>query len=316
MRPLQPLNKSMKKIIKILILVFAAVLLAACTVKENTEENQKEETETIIENTAVPLYDPAVFDYDLIPLFHGEPYVEVNDNHPYSVKDDTFEYIRVSSLDELGRCGDAEAIIGPDTLPADERGSIGTVKPSGWHTVRYDDLIEGKYLYNRCHLIAYEISGINADEENLVTGTRYMNVTGMLPFENQIVSYVRRTGNHVYYHATPIFIDDELVCRGILLEASSIEDDDFEFCVFCYNVQPGIAIDYQTGDSEIEEEQTILRSIPSLEQDYVLNTNTKKFHYPECDSVKAMKEKNKQYTEATREELIERGYDPCAVCNP
>ena len=288
--------------------------MIACTSKKDTETQKADKTEQS-KNTVVPIFDTAAFHYEHLPAYTGSPSIEVNDNHPYAVIDDTFEYIRVSPLDDLGRCGDVEAVIGPDTLPEEKRGSIGNIQPSGWHTVRYDDLIDGSYLYNRCHLIAYEISGINADEENLVTGTRYMNVMGMLPYENQIVSYIRRTGNHVYYHATPIFIDDELVCRGILLEASSIEDDDFEFCVFCYNVQPGIIIDYKTGDSE-REEQTISRTIPSPKQEYVLNTNTHKFHYPDCESVKAMKEKNKQYIEASREEIIEQGYEPCAVCNP
>ena len=137
----------------------------------------------------------------------------------------------------------------------------------------------------------------------------------MLPWENLIAAYITTTGNHVYYKCTPIFIDNELVCRGVLMEASSIEDTDMEFCVFCYNVQPGIVIDYTTGDSE-REEQMITRTIPSLSQEYVLNTNTKRFHYPDCNSVKAMNEKNKKIITASRDEIIEEGYQPCAVCNP
>lgn len=293
-----------------------SLCLCSC-IKHTDTVNHEEETgiEIIEENDSVSGVGTEGFHYEDVPVYDGQPYAVMNDNHLYEMIDDAAEFIRISPFDELERCGDVEAVIGPDTLPEEKRGSIGNIQPSGWHTVRYDDLIDGSYLYNRCHLIAYEISGINADEENLVTGTRYMNVMGMLPYENQIVSYIRRTGNHVYYHATPIFIDDELVCRGILLEASSIEDDDLEFCIFCYNVQPGIIIDYRTGDSEVEE-QTISRTIPSPKQEYVLNTNTHKFHYPDCDSVKAMKDKNKQYIEASREEIIEQGYEPCAVCNP
>ena len=151
----------------------------------------------------------------------------------------------------MGRCGACEASVGLDLLPEDDRESIGMVKPSGWHTVRYDDLISDKYLYNRCHLIAFCLSSLNAEERNLVTGTRYMNVTGMLPFETETVRYVEKTGNHVFYRVTPIFEGEDLVCRGVRMEAYSIEDsgERISFDVFCYNNQPGIVIDYATGES-------------------------------------------------------------------
>lgn len=157
-----------------------------------------------------------------------------------------------SELDELGRCGVAAACLGPETMPGDneERGSIGMVKPSGWHTVTYDS-VDGRYLYNRCHLIGWQLSGENANERNLVTGTRWMNTESMLSVENEVADYIRKTGNHVLYRATPVFNEAELVCRGVLIEALSLEDggDGISLSVWCSNEQPGIAIDYATGES-------------------------------------------------------------------
>lgn len=169
--------------------------------------------------------------------------------------------------------------------------------------------------YLLCDSSLFQLMYINNDVETLIARTRYMNIEGMLPWENLIAAYIKTTGNHVNYDCNPIFVDDELVCRGVLMQASSVEDDNLEFCVFCYNVQPGIIIDYTTGESQ-REEQITTRTIPSISQEYVLNTNTKRFHYPDCDSVQAMKEKNKQIIESTREEIIEMGYTPCAMCNP
>ena len=183
------------------------------------------------------------------------PYLVVNDNKPSfteNEKQQTEEYKRFSSLDALGRCGSAEAVIGPDLLPTEERGSIGMVKPSGWHTARYDDIIADKYLYNRCHLIAFSLCGENANEQNLITGTRYMNTEGMLPFEMEVLDYVRETGNHVVYRVTPIFKGKDLVARGVRMEAYSVEDKGkgISFNVYCKNIQPGIEIDYATGESK------------------------------------------------------------------
>ena len=254
------------------------------------------------------------FRYEEIPEYSGDAYVTVNGNVPFNTADNNECYIHPGELDELGRCTDVEAVVGPETLPQTSRESIGDIRPSGWHTVRYDELIESKYLYNRCHLIAYEFSGVNKDTRVLITGTRYLNIEGMLPFENQITSYIKRTGNHVYYHAVPVFMDNELVCRGVLLEAASIEDSELRFCVFCYNVYPGILINYADGTSE--PETAITRSMPSSAQEYVLNINTMRFHHPDCDSVTQMKEKNKREVFADREELIDQGYVPCGVCNP
>lgn len=191
-----------------------------------------------------------------IPEYSGEAYVYINDNVPnFSDEEkalESFEYY--SPLDNLGRCGVAFANVSKDTMPTEERGSIGNIEPSGWHTVRYD-IVSGKYLYNRCHLIGYQLTGENANAENLITCTRYMNATTMLQFEDEVAAYVEETGNHVLYRVTPYFEGDNLVATGVEMEAYSIEDngEGISFNVFVYNVQPGIIIDYATGDSKLEE---------------------------------------------------------------
>ncbi len=185
-----------------------------------------------------------------IPDYAGQPYVTVHSNVPYFDAEDmtAIDYEHYSTLDQLGRCGVASANVGTSLMPTEPRGEIGSIKPSGWHLVKYD-VVEGRYLYNRCHLIAYQLTGENANPENLITGTRYLNVQGMLPFENLVAGYIRRTGHHVFYRVTPIFVGSELVARGVLMEARSVEDQEIMYCVYCYNVQPGVEIDYQTGDS-------------------------------------------------------------------
>ena len=192
---------------------------------------------------------------DDLPPYSGMPYVEVNGNIPFFSDEDltTESYEYYGDLDDLGRCTMTMACIGEDIMPTEERGSIGSVRPSGWHTVKYD-IVDGLYLYNRCHLIGYQLAGENANVKNLITGTRYLNVTGMLPFENQVSDYVHATGCHVLYRVTPVFTGDNLVADGVLMEARSVEDggEGVTFCVFAYNVQPGIWIDYSTGDSGVE----------------------------------------------------------------
>ena len=211
-------------------------------------------------------------------------------------------------------------------MPTEERGSIGSVKPTGWHTVKYDN-VDGKYLYNRCHLIGYQLSGENANTKNLITGTRYLNIQGMLPFENMVADYVKETGNHILYRSTPIFEGNNLLASGVLLEAYSVEDngDGISFNVYCYNVQPDISINYATGDSsfagtqQTEPPKQTEQSNPpaqNVESTYILNVNTKKFHYPSCSSVKQMSDKNKQTYTGSRDDLISQGYDPCKKCNP
>lgn len=250
------------------------------------------------------------------PADSQETYAVINDNVPQFDKADmekgAFEIY--SDLDSLGRCGTAYAKICRELMPTEKRGSIGQVKPSGWHTVRYDDLISDKYLYNRCHLIGFQLAGENANEKNLITGTRYMNVDGMLPFEDQVADYVKETGNSVLYRVTPIFEGDDLVARGVQMEAYSVEDEGKGVCfnVFVYNLQPGITIDYATGESMRDgEEQTA-----DVAQAYIINTNSKKFHLPECSGAKNTKAANKQEVTETRSELIAQGYEPCGSCNP
>lgn len=276
-----------------------------------------------------------------VPAYSGKAYTSVNGNVPYFTAAEltTTSFETYSDLDTLGRCGVTYACIGQDLMPTKERGSIGMVKPTGWHTVRYDDLVDGKYLYNRCHLIGYQLTGENANTKNLITGTRYLNIEGMLPFENMVADYIQETNNHVLYRVTPIFEGNNLLANGVLMEGYSVEDKGagVSYCVFAYNVQPGIEIDYATGESKLadgsqhEEQKTAtVTPTPSPEPekqapvtgseasqaDYILNTNTKKFHYPTCSSVNDMKEKNKQEFFGTRDEAISNGYSPCGRCKP
>lgn len=261
-----------------------------------------------------------------VPAYAGEPYVELDGNVPdFSQEDvENFPIEEYSPLDLLGRCGTAMATVGLDTMPTEERGEIGQVKPSGWHLAKYD-CVDGKYLYNRCHLIGYQLTGENANKENLITGTRYLNVDGMLPFENQVADYVEDTGNHVLYRVTPIFEDSELVARGVQMEAMSLEDGGEAVCfnVYVYNVQPGVVIDYATGESWLEGENVSGEQSDPSQSDpeqseitYILNKNSKRFHLPDCSSVQEMKPQNREETTERREELIGRGYQPCGLCKP
>ena len=253
-------------------------------------------------------------------------------------------------LDALGRCTATFAVVGTETMPTEERGSIGEVRPTGWKMGKYD-FVDGKYLYNRCHLLGFQLTGENANVSNLITGTRYMNVEGMLPFENAVADYVHATGNHVLMRATPVFDGDDLVARGVHMMAESVEDggDGVAFNVFVYNVQPGVVIDYRTGENMAAEDATPLPDVSGDGGDassdgdgtgtkgsadggtalsdsgaatekgtteYVLNTNSKKFHVPSCSSVDQMSAKNRQDVTDTRENIIGRGFDPCKRCNP
>ena len=270
-----------------------------------------------------------------VPEYSGDPYVEINDNQPefedYELTTEAFE--EYSELDELGRCGTAEACVGEETMPTEERGNISSVKPTGWKNKDYDN-VDGGRLYNRCHLIGFQLTGENANEKNLITGTLYMNTEGMLPFENMVADYVHETDNHVLYRVTPIFDGDDLVASGVQMEAESVEDDGAGVCfnVYVYNVQPQITINYATGDnwesdtvesdkdlSEYDETDRLEDpegSWAEEEQTYILNVNSHKFHLPECSGAKDMKEQNKREFTGTRSELIEEGYEPCGSCNP
>ena len=254
---------------------------------------------------------------DKLPEYPGEPFVAINNNVPnFDEKDKTTKsFESYSDLDSLGRCGVAYANICKGLMPTEERGAIGMVKPTGWHTVKYDN-VEGKYLYNRCHLIGYQLAGENANEKNLITGTRYLNVTGMLKFEDQVADYVNETNHHVLYRVTPVFEGDNLVASGVEMEAYSVEDkgEGVSFHVFLYNVQPGITIDYATGESWLDDSKTTEDNEKTL--NYVLNTNTHKFHKENCESVRDIAGSNKEVYTGNREDLINMGYEPCKRCKP
>ncbi len=263
---------------------------------------------------------------DVIPAYDGRAYVAVNNNEPFFTDSDmtTTAFENYSDLDSLGRCGVAYANICKDIMPTEERGKIGMIKPSGWHTVKYD-VIKDRYLYNRCHLIGYQLAGENANPKNLITGTRYLNVEGMLPFENLVADYVNNTGNHVLYRVTPMFSGSNLVANGVLIEAKSVEDNGggILFNVYCYNVQPGVGINYENGDSWLDgttgsassgsdssaAENSAADSSNSETMVHITATG-KKYHRAGCRTLK------KSDTEVTLDEAKSMGLSPCGICNP
>ena len=315
----------MKQIKKIFLPVFCLIFLltvSSCgsttgSFEANTvgSPNKTEQIDTVSQEEAEAIVED-------LPEYSGEPYAIVADNEP-DFSDAEFQteaYEEYSELDELGRCGTAKANIGEELMPTKDRESISEVKPSGWINKEYDE-VDGGYLYNRCHLIGFQLTAENANEENLITGTRYMNTEGMLPFENMVADYIRETDNHVLYEVTPVFEDDNLVASGVLMEAESVEDDGagISFYIYVYNVQPGIEIDYATGEScEAEDSKPELGSEKgqAAEETYVLNTNTMKFHEPDCSSVGDIKKSNLSEYSGTRENVIRMGYDPCGRCRP
>ena len=293
-----------------------------------------------------------------IPEYSGDAFVAMNDGQVYFGKLDVGpgSYEEFAELDRLGRCGSVFALIGPESMPTIQRGPIGDVRPSGWKISKYE-WIEGKYLFNRCHLIAYQLTGQNANPLNLITGTRYLNVEGMEPLEDRVAYYLRRTGNHVLYRVTPVFSGNELVARGVLMEACSVEDDGegLEFCCWCYNVQPGVEIDYVTGESyadgtveapepvgdvhgadadgasananadqDVDASEAVEVIKPYSSEDasdtneyaYILNLNSHLFHKPDCPAVEKMSSKNKRGFNRSREEAIELEFEPCGYCKP
>ncbi len=247
------------------------------------------------------------------------PYITLNNNVPEFTKKDytTKSFENYSELDSLGRCGVAFANVGQDLMPTEKRGSISSVKPTGWHSTKYD-CVDGKYLYNRCHLIGYQLTAENANNKNLITGTRYLNIEGMLPFENMVADYVKETNNHVLYRVTPDFVDDELVARGVQIEGWSVEDDGEGVCfnIYAYNIQPGVIIDYKTGDSKLSDSDTIGTGKVDVYKTYVLNTGTKKFHTPECSNAKNISKNKKETFKGNKEDLLAKGYTACKKCNP
>lgn len=308
-------NKKIRYLIGSILLSLSFVL-GACSQSAGSQQTEVNTELSGEKGTGSP--EQSSFDLSQVPAYSGEPYVVVNNNIPFFKDSDltTEAFEKYSDLDSLGRCGAAYANVCQEIMPTEKRGEIGMIKPTGWQTVKYD-WVDGKYLYNRCHLIGYQLSGENANEKNLITGTRYLNVDGMLPFENLVADYVHETDHHVLYRVTPIFENSNLVASGVLMEARSVEDDDVLFCVYCYNVQPKVTIDYATGESHASEDTNIQETSQSTgEQTYIVNENTKKFHLPSCSSVKDMNSGNKREFTGDRQELLDEGYSACKTCHP
>ncbi len=271
-----------------------------------------------------------VIDLDSIPDFSGAAYIEINGNDPFFEDDEitAVAFESYSELDALGRCGVAFACIGVEIMPTEERGEIGSVTPSGWEykgvsNNREYDWVDGSYIYNRCHLIGFQLAGENANEKNLITGTRYLNIDGMLPFENEVAKYVEETENHVLYRVTPIYDGYDLVASGVLIEAYSVEDNGRGvcFCIYAYNVQPGVEINYYTGQNTAAGEafpDNTDKNDDGTETTviYILNTSSKKFHYPDRSCSNNIKAENRKEYSGTREELISDGYSSCGTCKP
>lgn len=254
-----------------------------------------------------------------VPTFSGDPFIAINENNPEFTEDDytTESYEYYGELDSLGRCTIVMACVGRDLMPTEERENISSVKPSGWVQAQYD-FVDGESLYNRCHLIGFQLTGENANENNLITGTRYMNTEGMLPFENMIADYVKETGNHVLYRVTPVFDGTNLVARGVQMEALSMEDHGEGICfnVYVYNNQPGVVIDYATGESWLAEEDSSQTATHGDSGSYVMNTSSKKFHDSTCSQADSISEDNRATFQGDRQELIDQGYVPAGCCDP
>ncbi|MBO4847246.1 MAG: DNA/RNA non-specific endonuclease [Lachnospiraceae bacterium] len=293
-------------------------------ISEFTDENIPDINDILPtkEETSADKVDKSLMTFNIsdMPEYNGSAWVDIHGGRPYFISDNmtTEEFTICGELDSLKRPIGCFINVSPLTMPTEERGEIGQVKPAGWHTVKYPDFIEDNYLYNRCHLIAHCVSGINADERNLITGTRYLNVDGMLDHEVMVAQYVEQTGNHVLYRVTPVYNGDELLCRGVVMEACSVEDKGaLSFCIYAFNVQPYIEIDYATGDSRVAADaQPMSKEVSDQPVTYILNKNSKKFHTPTCESVNDIKERNKKEYSGSREDLINEGYTPCQRCNP
>lgn len=291
--------------------------ISLATENVGTEENEDtENSETVVEAAMHNLNALVDEIADItIPEYSGNPYVSLNDNIPYFTDEEltTVPFELYSDVDYIGRCGVAYANICKEIMPTEERGEIGSVKPSGWHTVKYD-CIDGMFLYNRCHLIGYQLAGENANTKNLITGTRYLNVEGMLPFENMVGDYVNETNNHVLYRVTPVYEENNLVASGVIIEAKSVEDngDGILFNVYCYNVQPGISIDYLTGEST-EADNTTISSIQSTTGESALvwlSATGEKYH--SINNCGRMNPDNAR--QVTEEYAISSGFEKCGKC--
>ena len=251
-----------------------------------------------------------------VPEYSGEPFVVLGGNTPQFTEQDhtTDSYEEYGPLDTLERCTYTIACIGEDLMPTQERGNISHIRPTGWHSVQYA-FVDGKSLYNRCHLIGHQLAGEDANERNLITGTRYMNVDGMLPFENMVADYVKETGNHVLYRVIPVYDGDNLVASGVTMEALSVEDKGEGICfyVYVYNVQPGVLIDYATGESRLAAP---VEAPGEVKQNYVVNTSSGKFHLESCPQNESIKQENSAVLESTHSQMLAWNYQPAGCCNP
>ena len=303
------MNRIMKRLLSLILILALIAGMVSCTVETK------------------PAYADSLDD---IPEFSGKTHVIVNNNVPFFEDDEitTVAYENYSDFDALGRCGVAMACLGIEIMPTEDRtGSLSSVTPTGFINVAYD-FIDGGYLYNRSHLIGWQLAGENANKYNLITGTRFFNVEGMLPFENMVADYIEEYENHVMYRVTPIYHGNELVARGVLMEAYTVEDkggeaggDGFMFCVYVYNNQPGIRINYLTGESKVDDgvpypdgEEKPLPDEEESEYKYILNTSSRKIHLPSCQYGKIIKETNREYSNEELTKLILSGYSKCGSC--
>lgn len=317
-----------KKIILVYLLLVLSCFCTGCVqIQVTNPPDTKSEVETEkSEAVSTELFVPEVVTsenwFDSVPEYRGTPYIEINNDIPFfsaADKQNREAFEIYSDLDALGRCQVAYANICEELMPTEDReASLNSVTPAGWHQNQY----HGKWLYNRCHLIGYQLAAENANEKNLITGTRYFNVEGMLPFENTVADYIDdNPSNHVLYRVTPVYKEEnDLVAYGVLMEAWSVEDNGYgcQFCVFVYNVQQGVEIDYATGENrEATEDISSADSSQNKTGDtYILNINSKKFHKEDCSSGKRIGEKNKSVYTGQRDELISQGYTPAECCNP
>lgn len=326
----------MKKLYALLLTALLIISLTACdgtSIVDNGNTPPASNTTVdnpTIDDSNVPDSNPgstsenssvSTFDLSTVPEYSGAAIHIVNNNKPFFTETEltTESFESYSELDELGRTGVAFACLSKDTMPAEgeERGEIGMIKPAGWHTVKYPEVISDLYLYNRCHLIGWQLCAENDNVQNLTTGTRYLNVSGMLPYENKVDDYIEQTNNHVMYRVTPVFVDNELVCRGILIEAQSVEDNGCVFCVYCYNVQPYIHIDYATGDSyQTTDESSSSDITVETEQHYILNISSMKIHKTDCKYANDISQHNRMDYIGLMSDLIDEGYSVCKACNP
>ncbi|QIB70724.1 DNA/RNA non-specific endonuclease [Aminipila butyrica] len=301
------------------VLLIAVLLFSGCS-QEVGQLASEELARIAAENSAQKTAEAAepsreagtIVAIDSIPAYSGEAYIAIGNNQPTFSEEELSRqaFEQYSPLDALGRCGTAYANIGTELMPSEKRGSIGQVKPTGWQTVKYDN-VDGKYLYNRCHLIGYQLTAENANERNLITGTRYLNVKGMLPFENLVADYIKETGNHVLYRVTPVYDGDNLLASGVLMEGYSVEDrgDGVCFYVYAYNVQPGIQIDYASGYSKLIEDSDASDYLGQAEEAEIRgNSRSKVYHSPGQSAYGEMEESKYLVVFHSEEEALDAGY--------